>query len=84
MSFVRGVYNFLGSVSLPQKFEMMDGPALQPSDGPAVQLRVTAQFYLESKGEHADPKDPKRREAPSPILAPIFMCFCILPLDLPM
>ena len=34
--YVRGVYNFLGSVLLQQKFEAMDGPVLQ--------LRVTALF----------------------------------------
>ena len=41
---VRGVCNFLGSVLLQQKFEAMDGPVLPPSDGPVLQLRVTAQF----------------------------------------
>ena len=57
-----------------------DRPALQLSDGPVLQLCVTDQFYLESKGkyileawEHADPKYAKRREAPSPILAALFM-----------
>ena len=51
--FVRGVCNFLGSVSLQQKFEAMLGPVLQPhvisADGPVLQLRVIAQFYLENK-----------------------------------
>ena len=46
------VINFLGSVSSQQKYEVMDGPALQPWDGPEFQLRVTAQFYLESKGKY--------------------------------
>ena len=46
---VGGVCNFLGSVSSQQKYEVMDGPALQPWDGPEFQLRVTAQFYLEIK-----------------------------------
>ena len=75
------VCNFLDSVSLQQKFEATDGPVLQ--------LCVTAQFYLESKGKyileawgHADPKDTKRREASVPILAPLFMFF-LLPLGLP-
>ena len=36
---VGGVYTFLGSVSLQQKFEVMDRPS------------VTAQFYLENKGK---------------------------------
>ena len=55
---------------------MTDGPVLQTrvisSDGPVLYLRVTAQFYLESIGKYilevwgwADPKDAKRREAPS-------------------
>ena len=56
--------NFLSSVSLWQKFEAMEGPVLQ--------LHVTAQFYLASKGkyileatEQANPKDVKRRETKS-------------------
>ena len=51
---------------------------------------VTAQFYLESEGKyileawgHADPKDVKRREAPSPILAPPFTFFVLLTLGMP-
>ena len=55
MSF-RGVCNFLSSVSLQQKFEVMDGPVLQPHgislDGSVLQLHITAQFSLESKGKH--------------------------------
>lgn len=69
--------NFLGSVLSQQKFETMDRPALQLlgrpvsqlSDGPGLQLRVTAQFYLENKGKyilHDDPKDVKRRERETP------------------
>ena len=76
------VGNFLGSVLLQQKFEEMDGPVLQ--------LRVTAQFYLASKGKYilkvwgpAYPNDTKRREAPSSILAPLFICFFILILSVP-
>ena len=41
---VGGVCNFPGSVLSQQKFEAMDGPVLQ--------LHVTAQFYLESKGKY--------------------------------
>ena len=66
---IEGVCNFLGSVSPQQKFEVMDGSVFQ--------LHVTAQFYLTSKGNYilkswgqANPKDAKRREAPSP--------FCLL------
>ena len=54
--YARGVCNFLGSVSSQQKFEMTDRPELQPhvisSDRPVLQLCVTAQFYLESKGKY--------------------------------
>ena len=49
---LRGVCNFLGSVSLQQKFEVMGGPALQLLDGLVLQLHATAQFYLESKGKY--------------------------------
>ena len=35
---VGGVCNFLSSISSQQKFEVMEGPALQPSDGPVLQL----------------------------------------------
>ena len=87
--FVRGVCNFLGSVSSQQKFEAKDGPALQSSEGPVIQLCVI-QFYLESKGKYileawgnADPKEVNWREAPSPILAPLFIYFFLLPLGLP-
>ena len=90
----RGVCNFLSSVSSQQKFEVTDGPVWQTrvisSDGPVLYLRVTAQFYLESIGKYVlevwgwtDPKDAKRREAPSPILAPLFICFFLLPLSPP-
>ena len=95
---VRGVCNFLGSVLLQQKFEATDGPALQPSEGPVWQLldrpmlqfHLTTQFYLESKGKYfletqgnADPKDPKRREAPAQFwLLFLLFFFFLLPLGL--
>ena len=41
---VRGVHNFLSSVLLQQKFEATDGLVLQ--------LGVTPQFYLSSKGKY--------------------------------
>ena len=50
--FVSGVCNFLHSVSLRQKFKAMNGPVIQPSNRLVLQLRVTAQFYLESKGKY--------------------------------
>ena len=63
---IEGVCNFLGSVSLQQKFEVMDWSMFQ--------LYVTAQFYLASKGKYilgswgqADPKYAKRRKAPNPL-----------------
>ena len=52
---VGGVCNFLGSVSSQQKFEVTDVKALcvsQLSDRSVLQLRVTAQFYLENKGKY--------------------------------
>ena len=71
MMLLRGVCNFLGSVLSQQKSEAMDGPVLQ--------LWVTAQLYLESKGKYilevwgrADPKDVKKREPlPGLNLAPL-------------
>ena len=72
-AFVRGVCNFLGSLSPQQKFEATDRPVLQ--------LRVIAQFYLAGKGKYileacgwADPKDTKRREALPQFLL-LFLCF---------
>ena len=44
--------NFLGFVSSQQKFEAMDVKALSVSQlSTVLQLRVTAQFYLENKGK---------------------------------
>ena len=73
---IRGVCNFLGSVSLQQKFEPMDRAVLQPciisSDGPVLQLYYSS-VLLASKGKYilnvwgcVDPKDVKKREAPWP------------------
>ena len=63
--------NFVSSVSSQQKFEAMDVKALsvtQLSDRSVLQIRVTAQFYL-NKGKyiletwgHADPKEARRLE----------------------
>ena len=53
MKDVRGVCNFLGSVSSQQKFEVTDVKALgRHSSQTVLQLRVTAQFYLENKGKY--------------------------------
>jgi len=69
---VRGVCNFLSSVSSQQKFEATDGQVLQP--------HITSQFYLESKGKYileawwqVDPKDTNRRESPNPSRLPPFI-----------
>ena len=51
---VRGVCNFLGSVSSQQKFEAMDIKTLstsQLSDSPCYSS-WTDQFYLENKGKY--------------------------------
>ena len=86
---VRGVCNFLPSISLQQKCEATDGPMFHFSDRSVLQLPVTAQFYLVCKGKyileawgHANPKDTKRKIS-GPILAPLFKCFFLLPLGLP-
>ena len=82
--YVRGVCNFLGSVSPQQKFEA--------SDGPELQLLVTAQFYLASKGKYIRKSceggltQKMRRKAPGSILASLFILFIyffLLPLNLP-
>ena len=79
--FVGGVCNFLGSVSPQQKFEAMDRPVLQ--------LCVTAQFYLASRGKYilkawgwADPKDAKR--SPQLNFGSSFYFFFLLPWACPM
>ena len=48
----QGLCHFLSSVSLQQQLEAMDRPVLQFLDGPVLQLRIIAQFYLESKGKY--------------------------------
>ena len=82
--YVKGVCNFLGSVSPQQKFEATDASVLLPC--------VIAQFYLESKGKYileawgqVDPKDSERRETPKPP-AQFWLLFSyvfLLPLSLP-
>ena len=70
------------------KFEVMDGPVLQLLDGLVLQLHVTAQFCLQSKGKYilgvwgnADPKDVKRE--PLAQFSLLFLCFFSLLLGLP-
>ena len=83
---VRGVYNFLSSVSLQQKIEAMDASVLQPwvisLDTSVLQLCVTAQFYLEAeestpRHEGGPTQKMWREKKPSSgsILAPLFICF---------
>ena len=90
---VRGVCNFLSSVSSQQKFEAADQHYSPRTDqcysGQMDELCVTTQLYLENKGEyileawgHADPKDVKRRERP-PALWLLFYLFFLLRLGLP-
>ena len=74
VSIVSGVCNFLHSVSSQQKLEVVDGPVLQ--------LCVTTQFYLESKGKYileawgqANPKD-RREEKPLAYFWLLFLCPC--------
>ena len=92
---VRGVCNFLSSVSLQQKFEAMDASVLQPCvislDTSVLQLCVTAQFYLKaeentsSRHEGGPTQKMSREKKPSSgsILAPLFICFFLHPLSLP-
>ena len=83
---VRGACNFLGSVSSQQKFEATDGPVLQLSDRPVLQLRVTAQFYLENKGNTCPrcwPKRQKEKRGPRPNFGFSFYMFFLLSLGLP-
>ena len=69
----------------------IDRLALQPSDGPALQLHVTAQFYSESKGKYifkiwryADPKDGERWEVSHPNFVSFFCRFFSSPWTCPM
>ena len=91
---VRGMCNFLSSISSQQKFEVTDVKALGASQlSESVTAPCYSYFILENKGkcilkvwEHANPKDSKRREGkreretPGP-LALLFICF-FLPLGL--
>ena len=59
---VRGVCDFLGSVSSQQKFEVTDIKALgqtvlQLLDRSLLQLLVTAQLYLENKGKYTSRRE---------------------------
>ena len=90
LSRCQGVCNFLHSVSSQQKFEVMDGPAIQPLDGPVLQLHVTTQFYFKSNGNiHPQgmraclPKGLQEKRGPRPSFGSSFYMFFLLPLGLP-
>ena len=74
---VGGVYTFLGSVSLQQKFEVMDTRS------------VTAQFYWQTKEntslrhESGPTQKMQREESPRLNFGPSFYMFFLLPLSLP-
>ena len=66
--YVRGVCNFLGSVSPQQKFEAMGRPVLQLSF-------IWQAKENTSSGRESGLTQKTRREAPGLILAPLFKCF---------
>ena len=61
---VGGVFNFLSSVSLQQKFEAID-----------QYYSLVLHLILLVKEKYILKKDVKRREVPGPILAPLFICY---------
>ena len=69
ISSVMGVCNFLCSVSLQQKFEVMDKLVLQLS------LIQKAKENTSSRCESRSTQKTRRREAPSSILVSLFMFF---------
>ena len=94
ISFVRGVCNFLSSVSSQQKFEVTDGPVLQPhvicSDGPVLQFHVTAVLFRNQRKIHPwgmrTGRSKRCKEKRKPQLnfgSSFFTCFFVLPLSLP-
>ena len=82
---VREVCNFLGSVSLQQKFEVMAGPALQRLDGPVLQLsfiqKIRENTSLRHDGMPTQQMEEKR--GPCPNFDSSFYMFFLLPLGLP-
>ena len=95
ISFVRGVCNFLSSVSSQQKFEVTDGTVLQPhvisSDGPVLQFHVTAVLFKKQRKIHprgmrtGRPKRCKEKRSPQLNFGSSFYMFFffLLPLSLP-
>ena len=95
---VRGVCDFLGSVSSQQKFEVTDIKALgqtvlQLLDRSLLQLLVTAQLYLENKGKYTSRREGmltqktwreewERERDPQPFGSSFYMFFSS-PLGLP-
>ena len=72
---VKGICNFLGSVSLQQKFEAMVGPVLQLSF--IWQAKENTSLRCEVR-----PTQKTQGEAPSSIWL-LFLCFFLHPLSLP-
>ena len=82
---VSGVCNFLDSVLSQQKFEVTDGPVLQPhvicSDGPVLLFHVTAVLFRKQRKIHpqgvrgADTKDVRRRDSLQPNFGSSFYVF---------
>ena len=93
ISFVRGVCNFLSSVSSQQKFEVADVPMLQPhkisSDGPVLQFHVTAVLFrkqrkIRPQGMRAGrPKRCKEKRSTQLNFGSSFYMVFLLPLTLP-
>ena len=84
--FVRGVCNFLDSVSPQQEFEAMDRPVLQLSFSwqakKNASLRCEDRPTQKTQREDRGPDPKQGREAHGSILAPLFICFFLLPLIL--
>ena len=84
--FVRGVCNFLDSVSPQQEFEAMDRPVLQLSFSwqakENASLRCEDRPTQKTQREDRGPDPKQGREAHGSISAPLFICFSLLPLIL--
>ena len=77
---VGGVCNFPGSVSLQQKLEVMDRPVLQLSF--IWQAQENASLRHEGGPTQKTRGEEKNPPHPCSILAPLFICFFLLPLIL--
>ena len=75
--YVGGVCNFLSSVSLQQNLEAKGGPVLQFSF--IWQAKENTSLKCEGRLTQKTQKRKKIREAGGSILAPLFICFFLLP-----